>query len=94
MAQTEYDQARAAYGKVVAKAWRDPAFKAKLIAEPHATLNEAGMSAPAGVTIKVVENTDKHFYLVLPAKPVGELTDEALDKVAGDVWQCGGASFA
>ena len=82
MSQTDQDKA-AAHGKIIARAWRDPAFKAKLLADPHATLKEAGIAVPEGVTVKVVENTDTHHHLVLPPKPTGELSDEALDKVAG-----------
>ena len=82
MANTGRDNA-AAYGKVVARAWRDPAFKAKLIADPQAVLREAGVAVPAGATVKVVENTGTHLHFVLPPKPVGQLSDEALDEVAG-----------
>ena len=87
MADKEQDKA-SAYGKVIAKAWRDPSFKAKLLADPQGTLRQAGVSLPAGMTVKVVENTDKHFHFVLPARPSGALTDEALDKVAGAVADC------
>ena len=80
MAGTEQDNA-AAYGKMVAKAWRDPAFKAKLLADPHAALEDAGISVPAGVTVKVVENTDTHVHFVLPPKPTREFSDEELEKV-------------
>jgi hypothetical protein len=80
----EQDKA-SAYGKIVAKAWRDPSFKAKLLADPQGTLRQAGVSIPAGVTVNVVENTGTHFHFVLPAKPSGALTDEALDKLAGSV---------
>ena len=82
MANTARDNATA-YGKLVARAWRDPAFKAKLIADPQAVLKEAGMAVPAGATVKVVENTGTHLHFVLPPKPVGQLSDEALDEVAG-----------
>ena len=81
MAHKERDGA-AAYGKVVAKAWRDPSFKAKLIADPRAILAEAGVAIPAGVTVKVLEDTATHLNFVLPPKPTGQLSDEALDKVA------------
>jgi len=87
MSDTEQKKA-ASYGKIIARAWRDPAFKAKLIANPGAILKEAGVTVPAGVTLKVVENTDTHFHLVLPAKPTGELSDESLDKAAGAVADC------
>ena len=40
------------------------------------------MEVPAGLSIKALENTDKVFHLVIPAKPT-DLSDEDLDKVAG-----------
>jgi len=87
MSDIEQDKAKI-YGKVIARAWRDPAFKEKLIASPLAALKEAGVTLPAGVTVKVVENTDSHFHLVLPPKPTTELSDAALDKAAGAVADC------
>ncbi len=72
-----------AYGKIIAKAWRDPAFKAALIANPAAALKAEGIDVPDGMTVTVVENTDKQFHLVLPPVPTDELSDEALDAVAG-----------
>ena len=84
MAKTEPDKA-ATHGKIIARAWRDPTFKAKLIADPQATLKEAGVVLPAGTTVQVVENTATHVHFVLPPKPTGALSDEALDKAAGAV---------
>lgn len=88
MTEKKQDQATA-YGKVIARAWRDPAFKQKLLADPHAALKDAGVSVAAGVTVTVVENTANHIHLVLPPKPTGELSDEALDKVAGGILEFG-----
>ena len=75
-------------GKIIAKAWRDPAFKAALIANPAAALKAEGINVPAGMAVTVLENTDKQFHLVLPPVPSDELSDEALDGVAGglDFW--------
>jgi hypothetical protein len=70
-------------GKIIAKAWRDPVFKAELIANPAAALKAEGINVPAGMTVTVVENTDKQFHLVLPPVPSDELSEEALDAVAG-----------
>ena len=70
------------------KAWRDPAFKAELIANPAAALKAEGIDVPAGMTVTVLENTDELFHLVLPPVPSDELSDEALDAVAGGVWYC------
>ncbi len=71
------------FAKIIAKAWRDPVFKAELIANPAAALKAEGINVPAGMTVTVVENTDKQFHLVLPLVPSGELSDEALDGVSG-----------
>ncbi len=83
MSQTDQDKATAAHGKIIARAWRDPAFKAKLMADPHATLKKAGIAVPPGVTVKVVENTDTHHHLVLPPKPASALSDAELNDVVG-----------
>ena len=73
------------FGKIIAKAWREPAFKAELIANPAAALKAEGINVPAGMTVTVVENTDKQFHLVLPPVASDELSDEALDAVAGGI---------
>ena len=69
--------------KIIVREWRDPAFKAELIANPAAALKAEGINVPAGMTVTVLENTDKQFHLVLPPVPTDELSDEALDAVAG-----------
>ena len=72
------------WGQLVARAWAEPAFKAKLLADPAGVLKENGLTPPAGITIKVVENTDKVLNLVLPVKPAPqELSEEELHRVAG-----------
>jgi Nitrile hydratase, alpha chain len=79
----ERDLENAAYAKVVARAWSDPAFKEKLLAEPAAVLAAAGVGVPADLTVKLVENTDNLVHLVLPRPPAeGELSHEALDSIA------------
>jgi nitrile hydratase alpha subunit len=83
----------AQYGKVIAKAWREPAFKAKLIADPRAILAEAGVAIPADVTVKVLEDTTTHLHFVLPPKPTGQLSDEALDAVAAGTMTIGSGKY-
>jgi hypothetical protein len=41
-----------------------------------------GLAPPAGVSVKILENTDTVFNLVLPAKPT-DLSDEDMDAVSG-----------
>ncbi len=74
----DVDEVRA---RIIARAWRDPAFKKKLAADPKPVLAEAGISVPAGVTVSVLEDSDTHFHLVLPAKPAA-LSDAQLDAIA------------
>ena len=71
------------FAKIIAKAWRDPAFKAELIANPAAALKAEGIDVPAGMAVTVLENTDKHFHLVLPPVPTDELSEDDLEAVAG-----------
>lgn len=68
--------------QLIAKCWADESFKRKLLANTEATLSAEGVELPAGLSVKVLENTDKVFHLVIPPKPT-ELSDQDLDKVAG-----------
>ncbi len=58
-----------AYGKIVAKAWADEAFKKRFISNPKSVLKENGIDVPEGVEFKVMESTSKLIYLVLPQAP-------------------------
>ncbi len=52
--------------RVVARAWADPAFKARLLAEPEAALAEMGYTLPDPTPkLGVVENTDAVHHLVV-----------------------------
>lgn len=75
MDESEESKRSAAYSKVVAMAWSDPDFKAKLIANPKAALASMGVSLSGDRTFKVVENTPSTFYLVIPEQPQVELMD-------------------
>ena len=70
---------------VIQTCLKDPALKAKLIANPASVLSEHGVKIPAGMTVKVVENTSQVFHLVLPntAAGTGKLSDEELASAAG-----------
>jgi len=77
------DQARNIQ-KVIAKAWMDEGFKQRLLADPATTLKKEGVETSPGAEVRVVEDTDKVNYLVLPMKPSSaELSDEALRQVSG-----------
>ncbi len=54
-------------GRIVARAWSDPDFKKRLLAETMAALMELDMAIPAGKTVVAVENTASLVHIVLTA---------------------------
>lgn len=71
---------------IAGKAWKDPAFHAAVLANPHKVYEEhVGEPVPHGVTIKVLEDTASTVHFVLPARPPapGALSDDELESVAG-----------
>ena len=77
MAQEQGQQEPAQqYQQLVARAWRDPAFKQRLLADPAAALQEQGISLPAGQDVLVVEQQPNEVVFVLPPRPAGELPSQ------------------
>ena len=83
---------RQVQGRLIGRAWEDEAFKAKLLSDPRAAIEQAtGLKLPAGVSVKVVEETEDTIYFVIPPSPLGgvgynaegELSDDELATVAG-----------
>ena len=69
--------------KIITKCWEDEAFKARLLADPAATLAAEGLQAPEGVTLNVAVDSEDVRTLVIPLPPTGELSDGELTSVAG-----------
>ncbi len=71
--------------QVIARAWSDPDFKAQLLNDPKAALAGYGIDLPAGLNLKIVENTADTIHIVLPATPsqVDSLWDDDLQNLAG-----------
>jgi len=63
--------------KIVAKAWNDEGYKARLLAAPKSVLLAEGLELPQGIEVKIVEATEKQVWFVLPAQ-----TSEAV--IAGE----------
>src|SRR5262249_15484423 len=70
----------AAMDLLIAKASGDPAFRSQLLSDSPAALATAGLKAPPGVTVKVVEDSHTLVHLVLPPEA---LSDADLATVAG-----------
>jgi hypothetical protein len=58
------------YQQIMAQAWKDPAFKQRLLASPTVVLQEQGITLPVGREVKIVENTDRVAYFPLPTRPL------------------------
>ena len=70
--------------KIIERAWKDEAFKDKLLKDPKGTLQELNPNLPADLKIQVHEETADTIHLVLPRDPSKfELSDQELDRVAG-----------
>ena len=69
--------------RIIAKAWADDGFKARLLANPAAVAAAEGIAVPAGVKIVVHENKPDELHVVLPEMPSEELSDGALESVVG-----------
>jgi hypothetical protein len=81
MAQETPPEQANRYEQMVARAWRDAAFKQRLLDDPRAALAELGIAVPKGHEVRVFENNAQLTHLVLPHRP-RYLTDEQLDQVA------------
>ena len=61
----EGDKYRTIVAMLTVQAWRDPAFKARLVHQPKEVLAEQGVKVPDGLTISVVEDTTRVKYVNL-----------------------------
>ena len=79
---------QAAEWRLIEKAWKDEEFRKQLVADPEGTVSrELGVQLPAGVKVRVVEETPDAFVLVIPSRsdqpPSGKLSTGELEQVAG-----------
>ncbi|HEY5060498.1 MAG TPA: hypothetical protein VII52_03130 [Gemmatimonadaceae bacterium] len=84
------DSERQALDAVVARAETDPAFRARLLVDPHGAIRDAfGMRVPDDFRIRFVERDPGVDALVVlpdlrhPQAAAGELSDRDLEQVTG-----------
>ena len=72
---------------ILSRAAADGDFRARLIADPKATIaSEVGTAIPEGFDVAVHEDSATTAHLVLPPSP--ELTDAELEMVSGaNLWE-------
>ncbi|MFB2982835.1 NHLP leader peptide family RiPP precursor [Microseira sp. BLCC-F43] len=77
--------------QLIERALEDENFKQELLSNPKAVYaKESGEKLPTDLEIEVIQETPNKVYLVLPNNPAstateGELSEEALEAVAGGV---------
>lgn len=55
---------------IIEKAWQDEQFKARLLENPKKAVEEEfSFSVPDEFEVTVVEETNQHYYLVIPPNP-------------------------
>lgn len=64
---------------IVAKAWADEDYKARLLNDPSTVLTQEGMTLPEGKSVKIVEATADETLFVLP-KPMDSIHSEDLEE--------------
>lgn len=68
--------------QIIKKAQSDQEFKKALVGNPRGAIGQLGIQLPEDVEVKVVEESTKVVYLVLPVN-LDELTYKQLNDVAG-----------
>ncbi|MBW5446129.1 NHLP leader peptide family natural product precursor [Cohnella sp. CFH 77786] len=59
--------------QIIQKAWKDPEFKAQLLADPGSALQASfGITLPEGIGLQAVEETSYQYFLVIPSDPADQ----------------------
>jgi anti-anti-sigma factor len=53
-------------GEIILRTCLDQAFRREFLSNPAEVLRREGISVPDGMSVKIVENTDERFHVVLP----------------------------
>ena len=77
--------------QIIGKCWADEAFKSQLKNDPAATLQAEGLTLPAGVAFKTLENSGQLLHLVIPFRPTtltGDKLAQGEDKTQQIIAKC------
>lgn len=70
--------------KIIARAWKDEAFKKKLLENPKEALKEFDVEWRGTIILTALEETSNQFYFVLPQSPaqISKLSETELENLA------------
>ena len=72
--------------EVIARAWEDEQFKARLLKDARSVVEElSGEKLPKDMKISVFQESATSVCLVLPKNPDEELAEEDLERVVGGI---------
>ncbi|MGB8698077.1 MAG: NHLP leader peptide family RiPP precursor [Thermosynechococcaceae cyanobacterium] len=57
---------RSVRSRILLKSAQDPAYKARLLQEPKAVLQDEGIAIPTSAELTLLENSPQQLYIVLP----------------------------
>ena len=70
--------------EAIARAWRDEAYRERLLGDSAGVLRDAGLELPAGCRVTVLENTDTVWHAVVPVlEDLGAEKDAMVSELAG-----------
>lgn len=64
-----HGQGKKVAAKIIARAWRDPAYREQLIADPRSTFAASGVHVPEDIPITVAVDSDAQLNVLLAAGP-------------------------
>lgn len=72
------------YAKIIARCWKDPEFKKRLLAHPREAMEEFGVELPKEIEIDIREEKKGTIYLLIPRSPTNlhQLSESELEKLA------------
>jgi len=91
-----------ARAKIIVRAWKDPEFKARLMADPKTVCRENGLELPDEMNLEVLEADHESLLFVVPsdgpaAEEVRQMTQQEVhanfDKRMGYGFGCCGFDF-
>lgn len=61
----------------------NPELRTELDADPRAFFADRGVNVPAGMEVRVADNTADTIHLIMPPNPNDAISDETLTNVSG-----------